>query len=60
MIDRTDLLVSMLRVTARRMRENASGEVHADTDIDARAMREVEGERDWRDLQNSGNRYADR
>lgn len=60
MIDRTDLLVSMLRVTGRRLREKAPHEAPTDLDqLDVRAMSEVEGAQEWRDIRNSGNRYAD-
>ena len=46
----TDVQVSVLRQTHRRLAD----------EIDRAAMRDVEGASDWRDLQNTGDRYADR
>lgn len=46
--DLADWQVDLLRRMAR------------DLDHDTHAMRAVEGARDWRNLQNTGNRYANR
>lgn len=46
--DLADQQVALLRRVAREL------------DHDTAAMRAVEGARDWRNLQNTGDRYADR
>lgn len=56
--DATDLQVAMLRAAARRLREAAPPA--GDEDLDEISRNAIEGAQDWRDLQSSRSRYADR